>query len=238
MASVSHPTATAELVRHASQRLVRTVDSLDDDVWARPSLLPGWSVAHVVAHLALNAEALAGAVVGVVERRAVTMYSSQDARDADISELGEAGSGEIRDRLLASVTRLEAALGALPDDLGATRIERTPGSARFFPAGAVGSMRLREVEIHHADLAVGYSPADWPAEFVHVLLDHEARHWQGTGFRARALDLDAAWDFGAPRPTVAGAGHELAWWATGRPAYAGTTGPTSDDGVLPETEGM
>jgi maleylpyruvate isomerase len=238
MASVSHPTPTAELVRHASQRLVRTVDSLDDEVWARPSLLPGWSVAHVVAHLALNGEALAGAIVGVVERRPVTMYRSQDARDGDIAALGASEPADVRDRLLAAVTRMEAALGALPSDLGGTKVERTPGSGRFFPVGAVASMRLREVEIHHADLAVGYSPADWPAEFVDVLLEHESTHWTGAGFCLRATDRDASWDFGAPQPIVSGPGHELAWWATGRPAYPGTTGPTSDDGMLPETEEM
>jgi maleylpyruvate isomerase len=238
MASVSHPTATADLVRHASQRLVRTVDSLGDDAWARPSLLPGWSVAHVVAHLTLNAEALAAALAAVAELRVVTMYASQEARDADIAELADATPAEQRDRLLASVTRFDAALTALPASLGATRIERTPGSGRFFPAGAVASMRLREVEIHHADLLAGYSPADWPEEFARVLLDHQAKHWDGAGCCVVASDLGSSWMLGNPGPTVTGAAHQLAWWSTGRPAYPGTTGPTSDDGVLPRTEPM
>jgi maleylpyruvate isomerase len=238
MASVSHPTPTADLVRHASQRLVRTVDSLADEAWARPSLLPRWSVAHVVAHLTLNAEALAAALVAVTELRAVTMYASQEDRDADIAELAAAGPAEQRDRLLASVTRFDAALTSLPASLGATRIERTPGSGRFFPAGAVASMRLREVEIHHADLLAGYAPADWPEEFTRVLLDHQAKHWTGAGCCAVAVDLGASWTMGTPGPTLTGMAHELAWWGTGRPAYPGTTGPTSDDGVLPRTEAM
>jgi maleylpyruvate isomerase len=40
--------------------LIRTVDALGADELAAPSLLPGWTRAHVVAHLALNGTALAG----------------------------------------------------------------------------------------------------------------------------------------------------------------------------------
>ncbi|MFI2707557.1 maleylpyruvate isomerase N-terminal domain-containing protein, partial [Nocardioides sp. CER28] len=151
---------------------MRTVDSLPGDAWRRPSLLPEWTVAHVVAHLALNAEALTGGLVGVIEGEPVTMYRSGEDRDADIDKLGAEAPEEIRDRVMASVTRLAAAITALPEELAGTRIERTPGSGLLFPAGAVASMRLREVEIHHADLGAGYAPADWPEEFTRVLLDH------------------------------------------------------------------
>ena len=50
--------ATTASLRDADHRLVRTVDGLSDEQLAAPSLLPGWTRAHVVAHLALNAEAL------------------------------------------------------------------------------------------------------------------------------------------------------------------------------------
>jgi maleylpyruvate isomerase len=242
MASVSHPTPTIELVRTASQRLVRTIDSLDDDAWAQPSLLPGWDVAHVAAHLALNAEGLAGALAGIVEGEPVTMYASRDARDADIDKLAKAEPAHIRDRVLASVTRFDGAVRALPAERAGTEIERTPGSGMTCPAGAVASMRLREVEIHHADigaaLAGGYSPADWPTEFTGLLLEHEAKRYDGPGFRADASDLGRSWLFGTPGPTVTGLGHEIAWWGTGRTPYPGTTGPVSDDGVLPGIEAM
>ena len=241
MTPVSHPTPTAELVRHASQRLVRTVDSLTEDAWAGPSLLPRWSVAHVVAHLTLNADGLAGALVGVVEREPVTMYRSQEDRDADIEKLSAASPGELRDRAMASVTRLAAAIAAVPAELAGATIERTPGSGRTFTAGAVGWMRLREVEIHHADLGpqvAAYSPADWPQEFTERLLEGTARRWQGPGFTAEATDLGRVWTFGTPGPVVTGSAHDLAWWATGRPAYPGSPGPVSDDGALPRTEAL
>ncbi|WP_175507651.1 maleylpyruvate isomerase family mycothiol-dependent enzyme [Nocardioides terrae] len=243
---MSHPTSTADLLHTASQRLVRTVDSLDGDAWARPSLLPRWTVAHVLAHVALNAEALAGVLTGVAHGRPVSMYASQDARDGDIAELGAAEPAEIRDRVFASVTRFSDALAALPEDRAGERVERTPGSGTFFPAGAAASMRLREVEIHHADLDAGYAPADWPDEFTIRLLDHVAGHFTdhpagtsgGSGFRAEATDLGRTWEFGTGDATVTGTGHELAWWATGRPAYPGTTGPTSADGMLPRANAI
>jgi maleylpyruvate isomerase len=242
---VTHPTPTADALRTASQRLVRTVDSLPDDAWRRPSLLPDWTVAHVVAHLALNAEGLAGVLVGVVEGEPTTTYRSQEDRDADIAKLGAASPDEIRDRLMASVTQLAAAMAALPEELAGTRIERTPGSGELFAAGAVGWMRLREVEIHHADLGPdlgpdgpAYSPADWPEEFVERLLADKAKRWDGTGFTATATDRDGSWTFGTPGPTVTAPAHALAWWVTGRAPYPGSAGPVSDDGVLPRIGGM
>lgn len=241
---MSHPIPTATSLRTASQRLVRTVDSLPDDTWRRPSLLPDWSVAHVIAHLALNAEGLAGALGGVLAHQPVTMYRSTESRDADIEDLAGAPVTEIRERMMASATRLEAAITAIGEDpsgdLAGTRIERTPGSTMRFAAGAVPWMRLREVEIHHADLGpeASYSPGDWPEEFTVRLLQHNADRWNGPGFTATATDLGRSWTFGTPGPTVVGAAHALAWWSTGRPPYPGSEGPTSDDGVLPGIEGL
>jgi maleylpyruvate isomerase len=95
-------------------------------------------------------------------------------------------------------------------------------------------MRVREVEIHHADLGLDYTAADWPEEFVVLLLDSRsgADH-DGTPFLARAVDLDRTWPFGTGGPTVSGSGSALAWGVTGR----GTgDGLTSDDGRVPRME--
>src|SRR3954454_11768831 len=95
-----------DLLQEANQRLVRGVDALHGDDWAAPSLLPGWTRSHVVAHLTLNAEALAGALDGASRGEPVPMYASQEARDADIEELAGADAADLRERLLASVTVL------------------------------------------------------------------------------------------------------------------------------------
>ncbi|GAB3263558.1 maleylpyruvate isomerase family mycothiol-dependent enzyme [Nocardioides dilutus] len=225
------------LLESATRRLVRTVDAMADFQFAEPSLLPGWTRGHVVAHLVLNAEGLAGALEGVREHRAVPMYASQEARDGDIDRLSGADPAVLRDRLLGSTSAIHEGVEELPEELYGGRIERTPGSDRTFTAGRVGEMRLREVEIHHADLDLAYTWADWPSDFTVLLLDNRSTVHDGPPFTAHAVDLGRSWSFGPAEekggPTVSGPGPLLAWWATGRDPGDGLT---SDDGELPRME--
>jgi maleylpyruvate isomerase len=104
-------------------------------------------------------------------------------------------------------------------------------------------MRLREVEIHHADLDLGYSPTDWPEEFARALLEQTAqRHERDVTATLVATDLDwtrrlGAGDPASPGPTVSGPVRGLAWWLTGRAPFPGAE-VTSDGGPLPGIEGM
>ena len=168
-----HASSPRDLLADASSRVVRTVDGFHGDDWSDPSLLPRWTRAHVVAHLALNAEGMARALHGVVADDAVDgpqpMYDSDEKRDGDIIALATAHPAELRDRLLAGTTMLDQAIAAIPDDLWETRIERTPGG-REIRAAAFPGMRLRELEIHHVDLGAGYTTSDWSEAFaIHLL---------------------------------------------------------------------
>jgi maleylpyruvate isomerase len=237
MSDASHDRQVLHLLESATRRLVRTVDAMADFQFAEPSLLPGWSRGHVVAHLVLNAEGLAGALEGVRGGRAVAMYASQEARGGEIEELSGAKPAVLRDRLLASTTAIHDGVEELPEELYAARVERTPGSERTFTAGRVGEMRLREVEIHHADLDLAYTCAEWPSDFTVLLLDNRSTVHHGPPFTAHAVDLGRSWSFGPADgqdgPTVSGPGPLLAWWATGRDPGDVLT---SDDGVLPRME--
>ncbi|QIG43075.1 maleylpyruvate isomerase family mycothiol-dependent enzyme [Nocardioides anomalus] len=223
-----------ELLDSGTRRLVRSVDGLTDEQWSEPSLLPGWTRAHVVAHLTLNAEALGAALEGVHEGRAVPMYASDEARDAEIVALAEQEPSTIRDRFYASSTVLGEWVEELADNLAGATVERTPGG-RTFTAGQVGTMRTREVEIHHADLGLDYTAADWPPAFAAlVLATRAADHPPGPGPVAHAVDLDQRFVFGdGSGPTVSGPGSALAWWVTGRGPGEGLT---SDDGQVPRME--
>lgn len=231
------PTSEAELLHEATQRLVRTVDALTDDQLAGPSLLPAWTRAHVVAHLALNAEGLAASLEGVAHGEPVPMYASQRDRDEDIAALGAAEPADLRERLLASTTRFAEALGALPDDRAGARVERTPDGPTFRASSALG-MRWREVEVHHADLDAGYGPRDWPLPFSVATLTAmttpgatKSRAW-GEGFDVHAVDAGRTWRVGdgedAPATTVSGAASDLAWWLTGRGDGAGLRAEPGD----------
>ncbi|WP_165807174.1 maleylpyruvate isomerase family mycothiol-dependent enzyme [Nocardioides currus] len=220
------------LLAEADNRLVRTVDALDDATYRQASLLPDWTVGHVIAHLALNGEGLAGALHGVATGVPTPMYACQEARDDDIATLGVAAPSELRSRLMASTELFDREVADLPDDKWETTIERTPGN-RAFKARSTVLMRIREVEIHHADLGVGYTSADWSPAFCTLLLDSLRAFSSPVPFRVLARDLAQTWEYGEGEPTatVAGDAHALAWWLTGR--GTGET-LTSDTGTLPE----
>ncbi len=210
-----------ELIHDATGRLVRTVDGFSDEDWHRPSGLPDWTRAHVAAHLALNAEALTGILEGLARDKPVPMYRSGELRDREIDELVEDGPSAIRDRLLGSGPAFLKAVSHAPADSWEATALRTPTGPPF-PVSAIPTMRLREVEIHHADLDAGYGRHDWPAEFVVELLDAVTVDHAGSGpFRVEATDVDAAWLVGGRLsdsgvPVVTGRGADLGWWLTGR----------------------
>ena len=224
-------TVTHELLPAATRRLVRTVDALSDEQYAEPSGLPGWSRAHVAAHLVLNAEGLAGTLIGIVTGRDVPMYRSQEDRDADIEALAGARLSEIRSRFLAGCTHLADAIDAVPDADWDTVLKRTPDGARTFKASAVPGMRLREVEIHHVDLLTDYTRASWPLAFSVSLVEQLATRADASGpFTAKATDTDLTVTRGEGGPTVTGTAADLGWWLTGR---GGGEGLSSEDGDVP-----
>jgi len=225
--------ATLDALHRSEQRLLRTVDSLTGDQWSEPSLLPGWTRGHVVAHLALNAEGLARAVDGLAHERVVPIYESNDRRDADIEELSTADAPEIRERLFAAGQLLRDALGSLDESQWAGTVARLPGGP-FWSVSTVPGIRRREVEIHHADLDAGYGRRDWPPDFAVELLDavtvNHADSPDSAVFTARATDTVRSWSVGAEQPVVEGTAADLGWWLVGRGTGEGLT---TDAGELP-----
>ncbi len=197
--------------------LNRTVDALSSDELAQPSLLPGWSRAHVVAHLALNGYAMAGVLDAVGRGETGVMYESDDRRNSDIHELVEADAADLRDQLFAATTAFSDAVAAVDEDRWDGVFSRTPG-APAWPAATIVATRRREVEIHHADLGAAYTRHAWPDDFVSELLDVVSVDQADAGpFQARATDLGRDWSVGGEGgPVVMGTGADLGWWLTGR----------------------
>ena len=221
--------AQLEELAAATRRLVRTVDGMSDAEYAEPSLLPDWTRGHVVAHLALNAEGLAGALRGLTEGRSVPMYASQEARDGDIAVLGAAEPQAVRGRLLGAVTDLSHAIAAIPEEAWDSSIDRTPDGRRTFQASSVPWMRHREVEIHHADLGLAYSRADWPVAFAERLVESMVGRCPDERITLHATDLDRTWEVAGGGPRVTGTVTDLAWWLTGRSG----ADLTCDSGAVP-----
>jgi len=223
-----------ELIRDADHSLVRTVDGLPEAAYAEPSLLPGWTRGHVIAHLALNAEGLARVLTGAHIGQPETMYDSPEARDTDIDELASAPSAELRGRLMASTSSLVRAVEAMHEQDWEPRFERTPGGPSL-GVGTVPLMRVREVAIHHADLGAGYTASDWPTDFAALLLDSMTKRPYPAPFTVEATDLGRSWSYGegGGSAIVSGSAPDLGWWLTGR---GGGEGLTCSDGTLPRIE--
>src|SRR5689334_20470049 len=100
-------------VQDATERLLSAAAELDNAAVAEQSRLPGWTLGHVLAHLARNADAL----VNVLRGR--PMYASAEARDADIERDAPRSLDVQLADLRESAARLQQA-GAAPADWSRT----------------------------------------------------------------------------------------------------------------------
>jgi len=227
-------------IGEATGRLVTTAAALTDAQTREPSLLPGWTRGHVLAHIARNADGLANLLRWARTGRETPMYASAGARRADI----ERGAGRPASELAADVERTAAAFAAetasLPEDAWTAPVRALQGPA--FPALEVLERRLSEVEIHHADLAAGYLPGDWPADFVAGALPRVAGSFAGRQDTPSLLVcVDGSpheFRIGPERPpagpfvSVHGQAATLLAWLLGRGDGAGLR-VSGDDAVLP-----
>ncbi len=224
--------ARLQAIEAATDRLLATVESLPDAAFGEPSVLPGWTRAHVLSHLALNAEGLGGALSALAAGESTPIYTSPEDRDADIDALAAGDPGTVRERLRSGVLAFAGAVRQLPPDAWQGTLDRLPGGPSL-PATETLAMRHREVEIHHADLDAGYAHADWPEPFVGAVLDAVSLDQAASGpFTLVATDLDRTWPVGdGDGPAVRGTGSALGWWLVGRGAGDALT---TDAGRLPD----
>ena len=198
------------LLAAADQALASTMAKLTQEDLAAPSLCEGWSRAHVLAHLARNADALQHLVQWAAIGRETPAYASPEQRNQDIEE----GAAQPLARLRADVIASSKAFASRVEVLGG-RTDLHPvriGAGALVPGDQVPWMRLREVTYHHVDLDRGFTFADAPAEVVraglyeaiarlnarsgspHVsLLGTDNRHWHlgggGHEVQGRPCDL-------------------------------------------------
>ncbi|MEZ5116840.1 MAG: maleylpyruvate isomerase family mycothiol-dependent enzyme [Candidatus Nanopelagicales bacterium] len=204
-------------LRESTRALLATAETLSDDDCRAPSVLPGWSRGHVLTHLARNADGLGSLVTWARTGVETPMYASPEARTADIdSGAGRSAAALVAD-LRESSERLDEALGTL--DAGALGVEMTLLSGASLEAAEIPVLRRREVEIHHVDLDVGYSPDDWPDDFVHLsmeLLAPQARASRDVGVRELVDSGGWAWQVGHGTTDLHGPAGQLLAWLVGR----------------------
>ena len=97
-------------------------------------------------------------------------------------------------------------------------------------------MRVREVDIHHADLGAGYTPADWPEDFRVLLLESMTKRPYPAPFSVRPTDLDRTWHYGDGCGSGPSSPVRRPRWAGGSPAAAPARGSRPSTRILPEVE--
>ncbi|MBS2554738.1 maleylpyruvate isomerase family mycothiol-dependent enzyme [Catenulispora sp. NL8] len=222
-------------VRDSDARLLATVSGLDGARLRGPSLLPGWSRAHVVVHLARNADAQLRMIDAALRGQSVEQYpGGEQGRAREIEEGVTADAEDIVAGLVASTAALEQRWATLPEQ--AWELETV--TLRFRRTVREGiAARWREVEIHHVDLGCGYEPAAWPVEFVGAFLERTVARLptrmpgtEESGLRWRLVDRDTmrSWRVdgasvqggdGAADAEVSGSGWQLLAWLVGRGDY-------------------
>lgn len=223
-----------QAVGPATERLVETVHGMNDTAARAPSRLPGWSRAHVVTHLARNADGLVNLLTWARTGVEHPMYASRTDRDADVAKGAIRPHRLLAEDLVAASQRFAHAAGNLADAAWTTRVANLRGTA--FYAAEIPWMRVREVWLHLVDLDTGVEIGDVPDELVENLLDDAVRQlaersdvpplqveadlpdgnqrtWE---VRDNQLDIVAA--------TVRGDGRDLLGWLTGRGQGANLAG--------------
>jgi maleylpyruvate isomerase len=157
----------------ATQRLLGTARVIAEPDLRQPSLLPGWTRAHILAHLARSADAMRALLVGLRSGQDRPAYVSAEALEADIERTAAQEAKGLVTDVADSAMALRTIARQLADQAW-PRFVRVPGSAPF-PAAQLLVRRLVEVELHHCDLAAGYSPADWPDAFASMELAEPMR---------------------------------------------------------------
>ena len=152
----------SELVRdvescvRSEHALVAFVEGLTDVDAGELSRLPGWTVGHVMTHIARNADSVLSMLAGNPQ-----YPHGVDGRNADIE------SGAIRSwtELVGDVAaRSDLVVDAVTgcDDWSGT-VQMISGERR---TSQVPTLRQREVEVHRVDLGLGYEFSDMPTDYV------------------------------------------------------------------------
>jgi maleylpyruvate isomerase len=125
-----------------------------------PSLLPGWSRAYILAHLARGADAMRNLLVGARAGQDRPAYASPRPAPPTSPTAQLPAPKELMEGLAGSAMALRTVALQLPDQAWRYQV-RMPGSPRF-PASQLLTRRLAEVELHHCDLGIGTATTNGP----------------------------------------------------------------------------
>ena len=179
----------------AQAALDAALAGLDDATARRPSLLPDWTVGHVLTHIARNADSVVWRLEGAAKGELRDQYpGGLEQRRWDI----EAGAGRAAAVLAADVHQtsaaVEQAMAGLPDAAWDAPSRTSRGVVESSRDALLS--RWREVVVHHGDL--GLDPVGLPPELVDAWLPRELPRLAERTDPARLL----SWIIGRGEPPI------------------------------------
>ncbi|GIH94487.1 maleylpyruvate isomerase family mycothiol-dependent enzyme [Planobispora siamensis] len=219
----------AARVLDGQRRLEDLIAGLTDEDVRAPSALPDWSRGHVITHLEQNTAAFTRQTEYARRGELIDVY---DGGAAGRAAAIERGAGRGAEELRTALAEAHAALAQAWTRVGEDDWRRP---VRYRDATLLDTVyaRWREVEIHMADLDLGYRPSDWPLDFCDHIVDFlGVRVPEGTHLTLVADDAGRRWSIGSGEPVVLrGNAGDLTAWLAGR---APGKPITAETGTLPE----
>lgn len=202
------------------QYFAEQLAAVGDEALREQSALPGWSRAHVVGHVARNADALVNLVQWARTGVETPMYPDPDARERDIESSATQPAPMLRADVRESTARLAQAWDSLPEQAWDVRVRSALG--RDVPLRETLWMRIREVWVHAVDLRGDRRFDDLPVQLIAALFDDctdTLTRRGGPDVLLVPTDVAQTWrigDDGAPFRSVSAPSHRLLGWAMGR----------------------
>jgi len=200
------PVELLQRVDDAQRRFDDAIAGLDDVAIGRSSDLPGWTVGHVLTHVARNADSHVRRADGATRGEVVEQYpGGYPGREDEIERGARRRAHAVIADVRESAERLRRRWRALPDQAWSATTRDVGGRER--PLRELPARRWQELEVHVVDLGAGVGYRDWPDAFVAVWLpllraSLAARLPAGVE-PPKARDLDArtelAWLYGRVR---------------------------------------
>lgn len=199
----------------AHGRLLASLEFLTDEEARSPSLLPDWTIGHVLTHIARNADGFVSMIDAANQGAVGEQYpGGSQRRNGDIADGAARSAAELVADVTAACQRLETAWS-----------NTTPAGWEGVGHSLAGSLQIndlpfrrwRETVVHHADCGfvhggVAFTWHDWPSDYVRLELDQMTMLWASrkpmglTALPAEALAVDdrqrLAWLMG--RATIDG----------------------------------
>ena len=211
------------VVRRGTAFWARKVHELTDDELGAPSLLPGWTRRHLIAHVGYNARAITRLVHWANTGVETPMYPSPEARNEEIAYGATLPAHDLRHLDDQASATLDVEWRDTPDEAWHHEVRTAQG--RTVPLTETVWMRTREVWLHAVDLDNGARFSDLPREVLTRLLGDITGNWaaQDTdpGLRIQVTDAPELDELGVganreDAVLVRGTLPAVAQWASGR----------------------